>query len=348
MSKVFLFEYATCTAEGLLPSIAVEGMGMFKALYEGFALARPQVYRTTFGIENPISFYGAKNYPMLFEEYLDKAEFVLAIAPESDFELYKLTKKIESSSCKNLGCGSKSIEIATDKFLTYKKLKGINIPKTEIFDGKTRLEFPLIAKPRDGAGCEGVFFVESEGELEKIPRENYIIQEYAKGQPCSASLLVGDEINLLSLQTQEIENFKYLGAKIPIEIENTENILRAVEKIKLHGFVGVDFIASGDIKIIEINPRPTTPITALNKVFDFNIAELILKNYYREKLPKFEPKRKIYMKKIWGNKGYVSFGGYSLVLEEETVSSTRLRGVVRAVDCHRSEPERVIAKRRRG
>ncbi len=299
MHKVFLFEYATCTAEGLPPSIAVEGMGMFKALYEGF--------------ENPISFYGAENYLRLFEEYLDKAEVVLAIAPESDFELYKLTKKIESSGCKNLGCDSKSVRIATDKFLTYKKLKSI-VPKTEIFDGKTRLEFPLIAKPRDGAGCEGIFFVESEKELEKIPRENYIIQEYAEGQPCSASLLMGDELNLLSLQTQEIENFKYVGAKIPVEIENTENILRAVEKIKLHGFVGVDFIAGGEIKIIEINPRPTTPIIALNKVFDFNIAELILKNYYREKLPKFEPKRKIYMKKIRGNKGYISFGGYSIVL----------------------------------
>lgn len=305
--KVFLFEYATCTRNKLPPSMAVEGIGMFRTLFEGFG--------------NSISFYDAENYPKLFEEHLDKADFALAIAPESDFELYRLTKKIESSVCENLGCDSKSVRIATDKFLTYKKLKGINIPKTEIFDGKTRLEFPLIAKPRDGAGCEGIFFVESEKELEKIPRENYILQEYAEGQPCSASLLIGDELNLLSLQTQEIENFKYVGAKIPVEIENTENILRAVEKIKLHGFVGVDFIAGGEIKIIEINPRPTTPIIALNRVFDFNVAELILKNYYREKLPKFEPKRKIYMKKIKGNKGYASFGGYSIVLREESVSS---------------------------
>ncbi len=316
MSKVFLFEYATCAGNKLPPSIAVEGYGMFKTLYEGFALARPQVYRTTFGIENPVSFYGAENYPKLFGEYLDKAEFVLAIAPESDFELYKLTKKIENSGCKNLGCSSRSVKIATDKFLTYKKLKDIT-PRTEIFDGKTRLEFPLVAKPRDGAGCEGIFFIENEKELEKIPRENYLLQEYAEGPPCSASLIIGDEINLISIQTQEIENFKYVGAKIPAEIENTENILKAVERINLHGFVGVDFIAGEEIKIIEINPRPTTPIIALNRVFDFSIAELILKNYYREKLPRFEQKRKIYMKKIKGNKGYASFGGYSIVLEEE-------------------------------
>ena len=303
MRKVFLFEYATCAGSKLAPSIAVEGSGMFKTLFEGF--------------ENPISFHGAENYLKLFEEHLDKAEFTLAIAPESDFELYRLTKKIENSSCKNLGCDSKSVKIATDKFLTYKKLRGIDTPKTEIFDGKTGLEFPLIAKPRDGAGCEGIFFIKSEKELEKIPRANYILQEYVEGQPCSASLLIGDEINLLSLQTQELENFKYVGAKIPIAIENHENILKAVERIKLHGFVGVDFVAGEEIKIIEINSRPTTPIIALNKVFDFNIAELILKNYYRENLPKFEPKRKIYMKKIKGNKGYVSFGGYSIVLGEE-------------------------------
>lgn len=301
MHKVFLFEYATCAGNKLPPSIAVEGYGMFKTLYGGF--------------EAPISFYGAENYLKLFEEYLDKAEFVLAIAPESDFELYELTKKIEKSSCKNLGCSSRSVRIATDKFLTYKKLLNLS-PKTELFRDSTKLKFPLIAKPRDGAGCEGIFFIESEKGLEKVPK-NYILQEYAEGQPCSASLIIGDEINLISIQTQEIENFKYVGAKIPVEIENTENVLKAVERINLHGFVGVDFIASEEIKIIEINPRPTTPIIALNRVFDFNIAELILKNYYREKLPRFEQKRKIYMKKIKGNKGYASFGGYSIVLEEE-------------------------------
>lgn len=293
--KIFLFEYATCTQSRLEPSVAIEGYEMFRALYAGF--------------KNPVSFYNERNYEENFLEYLGRADFALAIAPESELLLYNLAKLIEKTKCENLGSSSKAIEIAGDKFLTSKAIKEF-APKTEVFKNVNQIEsfeMPAVIKPRHGTGGEGIKIIKNEKELEdlKVP-ENCILQEYIEGKTCSASLLINTEVKIISSQTQEIENFKYTGAKIPVEInnKNKEEIIRACEKIKgLHGFAGVDFILSkeGEIKIIEINARPTTPIVALNSVFGFNISELILKNHFEERLPDFKPKKKVFMKKINNN-----------------------------------------------
>jgi len=290
--KVFLFEYATCTQSRLEPSIAIEGYEMFKALYAGF--------------KNPSSFYDEKDYKEKFTEHLEKADFALAIAPESELLLYNLTKLIEKSKCENLGSSSRAIEITGDKFLTFKAIKEF-APKTELFRNENQIEnfeMPFVIKPTHGAGGEGIKIIKNGKEAKKseVP-ENCILQEYIEGKPCSASLLINNEIKIISIQMQEIKNFKYTGAKIPAEInsKNKEKILKACEKIKgLHGFAGVDFILTkeGEIKVVEINARPTTPIVALNSVFGFNISELILKNHFEEKLPEFKPKKKIFMKKI--------------------------------------------------
>jgi hypothetical protein len=138
----------------------------------------------------------------------------------------------------------------------------------------------------------------------------------------SASLLVGDEIKVLSINTQEINDFVYMGAKIPVQMENCEEIFKAVERIKgLFGYVGVDFVLDERISIIEINSRPTTPIIALNDIFGFNIAELILRNYYREKIPEFKSMKKVHLKKVKTNftrakNSIVSFKNYSILVEE--------------------------------
>jgi len=51
----------------------------------------------------------------LFSKYLDDSDFFLAIAPESDLELYNITKKAERHSIVNLGSSSKAIKITSEK-----------------------------------------------------------------------------------------------------------------------------------------------------------------------------------------------------------------------------------------
>lgn len=318
MDKVFLFEYATCGAFAELgPSITVEGMGMFKALFSGFDDV------TTF-IDARISGFGlegiprVKNYEELFAKCLEEADVFLVIAPESDGELYKLTGEAEKSGCQNIGSNSRAVEIAGDKLATYEALHGLTTPKTEVFDGSTAFNFPLITKPRDGVSCEGISLVRNEEELKNVP-EGYLLQEYVEGRAASASLLVGDETRILSLNTQEIENFTYRGGRVPFETDaDCEEIIKTVERIKgLFGYVGVDFILNEHVNIIEVNPRPTIPIIALNEVYGFNISRLILDNYYREGIPEFKAKKSVLLKKGQRRQdSFVSSGDYSIWMEK--------------------------------
>lgn len=300
------------------PSIVVEGLGMFKTLLGGFNNARTFIdKRFSYFPEYP----RVRNYRECFKEFLENNECALIIAPQDDFLLYNLIKEVEKSKSENLGSDAKSTLITSDKFLTYEKLRGISMPKTYVYNAKSvKLDFPFVAKPRLGVGGEGIFLVKNEKELEKIPKEGYMAQEFVEGKSYSASTLVGKEIKILSINTQEIKNFKYFGAKIPVNLKNKEELLRAIERIKgLHGYVGIDFILKdGEICIIEINARPTSSIIGLNKVFGFNISDLILKNHYDQKIPEFKPKKKVFLTKVMGKpkESFVSFKDYSFVLKE--------------------------------
>ncbi|RMF91770.1 MAG: ATP-grasp domain-containing protein [Methanobacteriota archaeon] len=281
---VLLFEYATCTAQEMPPHVAAEGHGMFRTLYQGF--------------ENPLSFYQEPRYMEVFMEHLSKAAYALAIAPETDGELYRLTRAIEGSGCENLGSSAKAVKSTSDKLLTWKRLRDLS-PKTELLkNGRTALELPLVAKPRDGVSCEGVMLVEDEKALERIP-EGYIVQEYIRGRPMSASILIGDEPRILSINTQEIVGFQYFGATLPVELSHTEPLIEAVERFPgLHGYVGVDFVAAEDGPVvIEINPRPTTPIIGLKAAFGVNISELILRSHLGRGIPAMQPQKKVLVRK---------------------------------------------------
>ena len=304
-----LVEYATYSGlEEIGVEVGIEGLAMFKTLLRGFEKLGINI-NTSISKDIPLF----ENYPrgIKLEELLESSELALIVAPESQGLLYTLTKLAEKY-CGNLGCRSNAVKIAGDKYLTYKQLHNL-MPKTEIFKGKTKLDFPLIAKPRDGCSCEGVKLIRNEEELNEIPK-GFLLQEYVEGKPCSASFIVGDDINLISIQTQEIKDFKYLGAKIPFSTNLQD--LSEIDKIKgLFGYVGVDFIAGDEIKIIEINPRATTPIIAFEEVYGINISELILKNYYKEKIPETTPKKKVFIRKKRDKGNFISFKDYSINLE---------------------------------
>ncbi|WP_456474710.1 ATP-grasp domain-containing protein [Candidatus Pyrohabitans sp.] len=314
---VFLFEYATCTREALPESIAVEGLAMFRALYEGFAK-----------VEKVASFTGrtmpyfpelacAESWEESFEAMLEREEHALIIAPESDNLLLSLTRKLENAGVKNLGSASRGVAIAGDKYACYCALRGVNQPRAELFRGTTTLDFPLVAKPRLGAGCEGLRIITSEEELASLP-QGYLLQEYVEGRPMSASLIVGDEIKLLSVNTQEFNGNSYIGAELPLSLDTgMEEIIKAVESIQgLAGYVGVDFVLGEELWVIEVNPRITTPAAALDEALGINLGELLLKNYYREALPEIKRRRRVKLEKIYGfaKNAFASIGEVSMMI----------------------------------
>ena len=290
--KVFLFEYATHSGISD-PSILIEGLGMFKALYEGFS--KFSEVHSSFN-------------------HLEKSDYALVIAPEKDYILLNLTKIIEKTGVPNLGSSTKALEITSDKWLLYNKLKGkVNVPKTSL----KPLDPPFIVKPRVSCGCEGIMFADS------VP-EGYIAQQFIKGLDLSVSLLIGDEVRVLSVNKQIIEAFEYKGAIVPFDIEEKEEVIneaiKAVECIKgLFGYVGVDIVLSTDgvPYIIEINARITTPVVLFDDVYGMNLAELLIKNYEGKSIPDFKPLKKGILRKVKGKscKSYVSYNGYHLVKE---------------------------------
>lgn len=310
-SKVFLFEYATCGET--LDDIAVEGAGMFKVLYDGFreiGISVNSFVGQEFADYFPLPI--AKNWIEDFEIYAENSNFALIIAPEIDFLLFKLTKIVERKT-ENLGSTSKGILIASDKWLSYLAIKGkVNAPKTSL----KSLNVPFVIKPRLSCGGEGISY----GTDVDVP-EGYIAQEFVKGIDVSVSLLVGDEIRVLSINRQLINNFRYKGAVVPFDCEKevVEEAIKAIEAIDgLFGYVGVDLVVADIPYVVEVNPRITTPCVLFREVYGVNLADVLIRNYEGKRIPEFKANKKLLLEKIKKKdvvkaREIISFKDHSLV-----------------------------------
>ncbi|MEH6549068.1 MAG: ATP-grasp domain-containing protein [Pseudomonadales bacterium] len=96
----------------------------------------------------------------------------------------------EFTDCTLCG-GGKSVEIITDKWLTYEFATKHNLPfatsaipnpdskNSEVKLLTAEYGFPLLAKPRDGFGSHGVFIISNEEQLRfALGIENIVIQQY--------------------------------------------------------------------------------------------------------------------------------------------------------------------------
>ncbi len=303
MKRLFLFEFATC-GEKIDDSIAVEGLAMFKAALDGF--------REYYDV---ISFV-RKEYADQFdlptgdigqiESGLENCDAFLIVAPEDENLLLELTKLGERYA-ENLGSSSRAIEIVSDKWKLYNKLKDkVRVPTTS----KKPLECEFIVKPRISCAGEGIAF------SDHVP-DGYIAQEFIRGLNLSVSVAVGDETKVVSVNEQILNGFSYAGAVVPARIsdkilsEVQEEAIKAVECIKgLNGYVGVDVVYSDQPYIIEINARLTTPVSAFKYAYGVSIAEMI-----KGRGPKFV-KRHVIKKGMNMNSFYVRSGEYCLAIRE--------------------------------
>jgi len=128
----------------------------------------------------------------------------LPVAPEEEFILYHLTKKIENEGIKIIGASSNAVLTCSDKFKTYNSLKdSFPFIKTHkiffsdlknyksIFNGEK-----MVVKPADGVSCSGVHIVRSYAEFIKaavklkiVTKLTYfLLQNFIDGQSSSVSL----------------------------------------------------------------------------------------------------------------------------------------------------------------
>ena len=318
--KIFIHEYFTGGGWSVpdMPSDLVsEGLGMLCAILKDFKKWGKATVYTTLDkrlTDIPLSsdsftIINSADYNKSFSRIAKECDFSLIIAPESNDILLTLNKQIRDTGVCSLGSDLEAIRITGDKWESYKILfdAGVPVPETVCVGRHSALEtaqkinFPLVIKPIDGVGCEGVYLVKDmdtfKSALEYDPVYNHrvLLQEYIKGEHLSASILSnGKEFVFLSLNRQHINEgmpFKYNGGEIMPPPEKGDPLHMIIEKILkvipgLKGYTGIDLIRSeAGYKIIEINPRLTTSYVGLREVININLAEAVFDAVVKGVLP---------------------------------------------------------------
>ncbi len=262
---------------------------------------------------NPGWVLGSKEFGKMYAKMVLNNDAVLVIAPETSNILLGLTSLVENHGKINLGSPVSSIAKAQNKYFTYKALleKGIDTPLTfpagnlgEAESFADQIGYPLIIKPCVGEGGEGVYLVEGKRELRAAVagamKANdaaanavgtfradglILVQEHIRGTHMSATILGGAETKPLSLNEQIFDGFKpfkYKGGKVAVRHPNSDDILNTAGLAwdalgGLKGYGGVDLVfCKNKTFVVEINPRPTTPLIALDQCLENNLAEMLL------------------------------------------------------------------------
>jgi tyramine---L-glutamate ligase len=241
------------------------------------------------------------NHEAIYHSLLNRCDAALIIAPETNGILAKLTAQAELAGKTILGSNASAAATAADKaacgmlFIRGK----LPTPKTRMAGFASaesiakQMGCPLVVKPVDGIGSEGVFRLNRVSELSAIlnlvrkstNHDRILLQSYVDGVHASVSLMVSNGRCLpLSLNGQLMETgskFQYLGSQVPCDHPacNEAMVLAgsAAQLIPgLRGYVGVDMVLSDDgPQLIEINPRLTTSYIGLRRVAQANLAQTI-------------------------------------------------------------------------
>jgi predicted ATP-grasp superfamily ATP-dependent carboligase len=308
MTRIFIVEYVAgggLAGQPLPSSLLAEGAAMLHAAAADFA---------ALGAGNVITLRDARLdvtlpattvhlvQPGLFDDAVDAAlracDAALVIAPETGGVLASLTARVEAAGVLNLGSSSAGVRIAGDKLTTIARLAraGVTVPPTRPVATAAEAAahgFPLVLKPRDGAGAVGLRLVRRPAELDarwgeasaEATGAGLLAQPYVAGEQASVSLLcTGAGAHVLSLNSQEIvegERFEYRGGVVPLEHRDQGRALAAATAAAhaipgLRGYVGVDLVLADEPTVMEVNPRLTTAYTGLRRAVDVNLAALLL------------------------------------------------------------------------
>lgn len=232
------------------------------------------------------------------------------IAPEFDGVLFDLCRSVETTGGRLLTSGSAAVHLCTDKLQLAAVLQdaGVRtIPTRQLsWDDASPpetsehvLHFPVVIKPRDGAGSVCNHLIRNQNDFERlqfvpgadVQRRSYISQPFVAGRPVSVAVLVSDsagEANAYPVAEQFLSDdgrFFYRGGRIPARNVDQASIqaaaLAACRCVPgLRGYVGVDLIVPADANtspiVVEINPRLTTSYLGYRALATENLAESML------------------------------------------------------------------------
>ncbi|MDI1300076.1 ATP-grasp domain-containing protein [Methylotenera sp.] len=318
--KLFVCEFITgggLCAEALPASLVKEGALMRDALLADLIELDSYEIVTTHDarlVASPLvksSLQVDSDFEDCFKNMLTQVDLVWLIAPESNGTLLKLSELCYEADVIFLGCEFDSTLIGTSKSLAYEALKeaqiftiptiaGDEFILDETFSAAQSLQTlscsRWVAKPKDGAGCDGITVFDDLQKLMAWLKQddrylNYIIQPYQQGIAASLSMLCrAGKGWLLSCNEQHIsfdsDTFSLNGVAVngmQAYWQRFETLARKVAKMlpDAAGYMGIDVIVDVEndkIYVVEINPRLTTSYVGLREAIGHNPAKLILES----------------------------------------------------------------------
>jgi predicted ATP-grasp superfamily ATP-dependent carboligase len=213
--RVFVYEYICgggLAGQSLPDSLQSEGWAMLTAVVDDFRRL-PDVQTTTLldprmaGMvqkrrRKTVDWVEPGAEFALFRDHVRDADFTLVIAPEFDDILFDRCRWTEEVGGRLLGPSSAVVRLAADKLRLAELWQQHDIPTPttrSVLDSTRDLRFPLVCKPRHGAGSQANFLIQNEDQLRHALREgalmgvrdDFILQPYAWGTAASVSILLG-------------------------------------------------------------------------------------------------------------------------------------------------------------
>jgi hypothetical protein len=299
-------------------SLEVEGRALLCAVVDDFSRIAGIEVDTTWDCRmGPPPFRGARTICVdsreqelrTFRRLAAHCDATLVIAPEFQGVLSKRCRIVEDVGGRLLGPSSRAVALCSDKLRLAGHLghAGVGTISTRLVDWDglqsllpdgARPRFPIVVKPRDGAGSQNTFLVNDANELMRLGGElatgttdEYIEQPFIAGSAVSVALVIAPsrrsiEVFVPARQCLSDDGrFRYLGGQIPSDPVDHDAIQRAAVSAccsapGLRGYVGVDLIVPrGEPDrpvVVEINPRLTTSYLGYRRLTECNLAEWML------------------------------------------------------------------------
>jgi len=313
----FVYEYASACGDAALPaSLRSEGGAMLRAIAEDLVCISGAEVRTLLGsaVENPLGCrmesVRAEGEERAFRRLARWADFSLVVAPEFHGLLETRCRWVEEENGRLLGPCSKAIALTGDKLALADHIekRGVRMPHCVPLgvDGSP-VTYPLVCKPRHGAGSLATFRVRDPAELSRclaLARDEgwygeMLLQAYVPGTAASVAFLVGPrqtlELPPASQHLSDDGRFRYRGGSLPLPGHLADRAVRvarpAIEAVPgLAGYVGIDVLLGerSDGRhdwVIEINPRLTTSYLGLRRLAKTNLAEAIVSIFRGHETP---------------------------------------------------------------
>ena len=203
------------------------------------------------------------------------ADIWLIIAPETDGCLRRTAERFRGQHRRVVVADDDFIRVASSKRKTDVWLRGYGIPAVESLGRDSRYAGPVVSKPDDGCGGDGL---RRHASLRDVGDDAWdagrIVQRRIDGLTASAAVVSGPGRRGCTPPMRTIYRDGVFEGASPMQGPDAAVLEQLTRRIAPRvppaaGWVGVDYIRDGDDaddwKVLEINPRMTTTYVSLRR-----------------------------------------------------------------------------------